>query len=117
MRLPEREWKILSRLRPLALERLCRGILDGARNLIVMAEDGTYYQTYLALYRYIREQDQLVADCFDDWRRSRALILLAIWRQRQLITDEEFAAFSQQTRDEVAALLSEPLPDLRLLLL
>ncbi|MCX7681986.1 MAG: peptide ABC transporter substrate-binding protein [Anaerolineae bacterium] len=113
----EREWNILSRLKPLALERLCRRILEGARELSAAAAEGTYYQTYLALYRYIREQDRLIADCFDDWSRSRALIRLAIWRQQQLLTDEECAAFSPEIREEVTSLLAGSVADLRVLLM
>ena len=50
--------------------------------------------------------DEEVAQCFDDWRRSSALILLASWRARELITDEEFAAFTPETRHLVGVILS-----------
>jgi len=40
---------------------------------------------------------------YPDWRRSHALILLMLWRQHNLLTDEEFAAFSPETRAAVEA--------------
>ena len=46
----EREWKILRRLKPLALERLTRRILDGAQEIIASAEEGKSYDAYIKLY-------------------------------------------------------------------
>ncbi len=98
MPLPERDWKTLSRLKPLALERLCRRILEEAQAIIAGATEGEYHRTYLALWRHLQEQDRLVADCFDIWSRSRALEHLLLWRRYGLITEEEFATLSPETR-------------------
>jgi len=98
---PERDWKVLRRLNPLALERLSRRILDGAQDIIASAREDESYDAYLKLYRYIHEQDKIVADCFDDWRRSTAHITLLQWRRRELITDEEFQAFTPETRSSI----------------
>ncbi len=103
MSFPECDWKTLSRLEPVALERLCRRILDEVQQLVAGAAEGESHRTYLALYRHIKERDRLIAECFNDWRRSRALILLMLWHQHNLITDEEFAAFSPETRAAVEA--------------
>ena len=97
----EREWKILRRLKPLALERLTRRILDGAQEIIASAEEGKSYDAYIKLYEYIQEQDAIVADCFDDWRRANAIFFLVHWRRHGLITDEEFQAFPPGLRDTV----------------
>ncbi len=94
----EQDWKHLTRLKPLALERLCQRILDGAQAIIAAAAEGERHRTCLALYRHIEEGDRLIADGFNDWRRSRAPFHLIAWRQQGLITDEEFAAFSPETR-------------------
>lgn len=101
MNFPESDWKVLSRLKPVALDRLCQRILTGAQALSAKAAEGEHHHTYLALYRYIQEQDQLVADCFNDWRRSMAMIRLMQWRKNHLLTDEEFAGFSPETRKAV----------------
>ena len=102
----EREWKILRRFKPLALERLTRRILEGAQEIIASAEEDQSYDAYLKLYRYIKEQDAIVADCFDDWRRANAIFFLVHWRRHGLITDEEFQAFTPETRDTVNFLLT-----------
>ena len=106
MNFPESDWKHLSRLKPLALDRLCQRILAEAHALIDAAAEGEHHRAYLAFYRYIQEQDRLVADCFNDWRRTQALFLLMHWRQQRLLTEKEFAGFSAETRNVVDAWLS-----------
>lgn len=107
MQFPERDWKTLSRLKPLALDLLCQRILDEAQAIIADATGGEHHRVYLALYRHIQERDRLIADGFDDWSRSRAVVHLLVWRQHGLITDEEFAAFSPETRATVEWLLGQ----------
>lgn len=98
---PESDWKTLSRLKSLALDRLCQRILHGAKQIITRAKDGKYHDAYLALYRYVHKEDQIVGNCFNDWRRSQALYLLVNWRSENLLTEEEFAEFSAETRNTV----------------
>lgn len=102
---PEADWKILTRLRPLALERLCRRILREANNIIARAEEGEYHRTYLKLYEHIQQGDKEIGRCFNDWRRSQAIWLLAAWRSAHLLADEEFSAFTPETRAQVENLL------------
>lgn len=103
----EQDWKHLSRLKASALERLCRRILDEAQAIIAGAREGEHHRAYLTLYRHLEEQDRLIADCFNNWSRSRALEHLILWRQHRLITGEEFAVFSLETRTTVGWLLSQ----------
>ena len=103
--LPESDWKTLSRLKPLALERLCKRILQVSGNILDRAQEGEHYQAYLSLYKNIHASDEKVADCFNDWRRSQALNILASWMSERLLTDEEFNTFSPETRAIVALFL------------
>jgi hypothetical protein len=104
---PEPDWKILSRLKPLAFERLCQRILQEAGGIINRAQEGGHHHAYLDLYKHIHTSDETVADCFNDWRRSQALNILANWRSERLLTDEEFSAFSPETREMVEVLLKQ----------
>jgi hypothetical protein len=106
MNLPESDWKHLSRLKPLALDRLCQRILAEARALSEQAAAGEYHRAYLALYRHIQDQDRVVADCFNDWRRTQAIFLLMHWRGQGLLTEEEYAGFSAETRNVVDSWLT-----------
>lgn len=95
---PEPDWKTLSRLKPLALERLCQRILQEAGSILDRTQEGGHHRAYLDLYRHIHERDKVVSDCFNDWKRSQALEILINWKLEGLLTDEEFAAFSSETR-------------------
>ncbi len=94
---PEADWKILSKLKPLALDRLCQRILTTSEDIIVHAREGGYHSAYLELFKQIQKDDKTIGNCFDDWRRSQAFFILAKWRREKLITDEEFTGFSEVT--------------------
>ncbi|MFZ5909426.1 MAG: peptide ABC transporter substrate-binding protein [Chloroflexota bacterium] len=101
--LPEHDWKTLSRLKPLALERLCQRFLRRVQDLLADLPEGEAHRAYLDLYKYIQDGDKVLANCFGDWRRSQALLILADWRQEELLTDEEFARFSPEAREKAVA--------------
>lgn len=102
---PESDWKSLSRLKPLALERLCQRILQEAGEILDRAKEGGGHSAYLELYKHIDFNDKTVADCFNDWRRSRAVETLIKWKAEGLLTDEEYSTFSAETRGLVEFLL------------
>ena len=102
---PESDWKTLSRLKPLVLERLCQRILQETGGILDHAKEGGYHSAYLDLYKQIQASDETVADCFNDWKRSRALTILISWRSENLLTEEEFADFSPNTRTIVNGFL------------
>jgi hypothetical protein len=102
---PERDWKLLRRLAPVALERFCAKVLAEATE--IAAEPGrTGHQRYLNLYRFLREKDKDLAFAFDDHRRSTAMLKIARIHSLGLFTPEEFGEFSERTRDTVQSLLS-----------
>ena len=101
---PETDWKTLSRLKPLALDRLCQRILTTSEDIIVRANEGGYHSAYLEVYKHIESSDRILSNCFNDWKRSQAFFILANWRREKLVTDEEFADFSEETRMVVEGL-------------
>jgi hypothetical protein len=102
---PEPDWKILFRLKPLALDRLCQRILKTSEDIIVHVNEGGHHNAYLELYKHIQSSDKRLSNCFDDWKRSQALEILTNWKSEELLTEEEFAAFSSETREIVYFLL------------
>ena len=52
------------------LEQLT-GRINNESMAILEDTDLTEHEKFLKLYRHIHDADQVVADCFDDWRRSR----------------------------------------------
>jgi peptide subunit release factor 1 (eRF1) len=100
----EADWKRFRRLRELALDRFCRRVLDKAQELIDR-DTLSHHQRYLALFRFLKERDDELADAFNSPKRSTALIQLARLRYHDLLTDEEFAEFSPETQSIVALYL------------
>jgi hypothetical protein len=100
----EADWKIFREIRVTALERFCERILSGVSRLA--AETGqSSHRRYLAVFRLLQEQDDQLADMFNNPRRSAALFQLARMRSQGLLTEEEFACFSSETRSKAQFLL------------
>jgi hypothetical protein len=93
----EADWKEFRRLRPVALERFCQGVLAEVGRL--STEPGkSNHERYLAVYRLLQRQDRELAATFDSPRRSAAWLQLASMRARGLLTEEELSRFSEEAR-------------------
>ena len=102
----ESDWKIFRQLRELALERFCQRVLEESDRLRSDAGQSAY-QRYIAIYQLFRERDKELAEIFDNPRRSMALLNLGAIKVRGLLTEEEFARFSEETQNSIAVLLGE----------
>ncbi len=102
----ESDWKVFRKLHPVAVERYCERVLAESE-LLHRDPTRSAHERYLALYQLFREHDKELARLFDDFRRSTSLFQIAAIKGRGLLTDEEFAQFSEETRNVVAALLGE----------
>jgi len=101
----ESDWKVLRQLFPLALDRFCELVLS---EIDEIQEDDTTtrHQKYIGIFHIMRRRNEEMALVFDDPRRSKALMQLTALRARKLLTNEEFARFSEETRGIVQTLLS-----------
>ena len=102
----ESDWKLLRRLEPVALERLCQAILSEVVRLASDTARGGHAR-YLDVFNLIQERDEEVGEAFNEMKRSTALVKLARMRSLGLVTDAEFAGFSAETQS-VVALFLEP---------
>jgi hypothetical protein len=103
--LPEKDWKLLRQLAPVALERFCDRVLREA-TVIATAPGKTNHERYLELYKLMKEQDRDLASAFNDHRRSTALHKLAWIYSLRLLTEDEFGGFSEETRETALFLAS-----------
>ncbi|MDP9139497.1 MAG: peptide ABC transporter substrate-binding protein [Pseudomonadota bacterium] len=103
MQIAEADWRRLSKLKPLALERICSRILQEVTRA-ASEQVGMSHERYLTIFGLIEQGDKQIGRAFDDLRRSNALSKLAEMRRMQLITEEEFEAFSDETRSAVAGM-------------
>lgn len=83
----ERDWKYLRSIRDEMLHTLCARINRKAAE-IVAAEGSSPHKQYLKLYRHIEESDDIIADCFNDWRRSNVSAKIMFLRRHGLLRNE-----------------------------
>jgi hypothetical protein len=99
---PESDWKKLRIIKLKALDRYCRRVLDHLRVTLNAPQETNAHQIYLDTYRIIKKDDELLADLFNDWRRSSADITLMGWLNHGLITHAEFENFSDDTKAHIS---------------
>jgi hypothetical protein len=103
-KISESDWKIFRQVRAGALERFCERVLSEVSRLA--AEPGrSGHQRYLAVFELLQKQDKQLADTFDNPRRSTAFLQLLRMRYEDLLTEEELARFSPETRARVQGVL------------
>jgi hypothetical protein len=103
--IPESDWRRFKEVHTKLLERYCRRILEE----VVAASEGTEgsaHDRYGRVYKLIEERDKQMANAFDDFRRSTAVMQLGIMRRMKLLTDEELGLFSEQTRTRIEGIAS-----------
>jgi hypothetical protein len=100
---PEREWKKLRKIRDRALSRFCARSLAKIRAKVEGDDAGNEHEAFLGICRLVRKQNRELADLFDDWRRSTALVTLMGWAKAGVITEEEFQSFAEETKESVRA--------------
>jgi hypothetical protein len=94
----ERDWKYMRSIHDELLHKLCADINERAVE-IASGDASNPHEKYLALYRYIQDADGIIADCFDDWSRSRLGIKLLALRRRGLLTDQRVQHLSPEARE------------------
>jgi hypothetical protein len=103
---PESDWKTFSELRLVALERFCKRVLDEVSRCPLNTEQ-SYHQRYLELFHWLGERNDELAKAFDDPRRSQMLWQLAAIYAYGLLKPDEFARFTQHTRERIQLLAQE----------
>ena len=100
---PETDWKVFRRLRDIALERFCRRVLDELGRFR-QGDSRSCHERYLELFQWLRDRDDEIARSFNEPRRSRMLLQLAIIVNLDLVEPEELAQFTPATRERVELL-------------
>jgi hypothetical protein len=96
--IPEKDWKYLRSIEAELLSDLCRKINERAAE-ILRSESGSEHEKYLKLYKHIEASDVVIADCFNDWRRSNLWFKLPLLRRHSLLTDEHISRLSDESRE------------------
>lgn len=104
--LPEKDWKQLKKLKDQVIHRFCDEVLMKVKP-ITENKGNDSYKAYQNLWEVLDKTEDELSLMFDDIVRSNALLKLAIWRKRNLLLDEEFEKFTQETRDLIISLISK----------
>ncbi len=94
----ERDWKYLRGISDAMLHALCTRVNRKAVE-IVEAGKKNPHEVYGELYRHIEDSDKIVADCFNDWRRSNIGMKIIFLRRHGLLTDEHVQSLSESAQD------------------
>ena len=98
--IPESDWRHFKRVHQVLLERFCQRTLDDLSDML-RAREGTAHEQYRRAYELLQDRDEALARAFDDFRRSTAILQLAIMRRMGILGDEELSVFSEQTQQTV----------------
>jgi hypothetical protein len=100
----EADWKMLRHVHPLALERFCERVLAEIEGVTHNGAQSSH-QRYLDTFKIVERRDREMARIFNDPKRSNGLVILARIRSNGLLTEDEFATLSPETRNAVELLL------------
>jgi hypothetical protein len=103
--IPESDWRLFKRVHSELLERYCARVLDELAASL-KARDVTAHDRYIRAYKLLKNRDEDMARAFDDFRRSTAVMQLAIMRSMGLLTEEDLNVFSEQTQVQVRGITS-----------
>src|SRR6266404_886688 len=98
--IPESDWRHFKRVHQVSLERFCQRTLDDL-GAMLRARQGSAHEQYRRAYELLENRDEEMARAFDDFRRSTAVMQLAIMRRMGLLSDVELSVFSEQTQQIV----------------
>ena len=99
----EKDWKVWKPLFQIALNRFCERTLREAAKYA--SGEGTPHERYLKLFQYVKRKDKELAEVFDYFSRSKALMQIALAAKKKLITPEEMATFSDETQQAIELML------------
>ena len=100
---PERDWKYMRSIHDDILAALCDRINSQSEAILKQGRD-TPHKTYLDLYRHIQDSDDIIARCFNDWRRSTLQMKISALHKNGLLTDAQIQELTPETQKRLKAL-------------
>ena len=100
---PEADWRKFRDLRVKALDKYCQLVL-GEIAAIGATTDLSPHARYLKTFDLVQERNEEMARIFDDPRRSRALMQVALMYRSGLVSSDDLAQFSEETRSRLKSL-------------
>lgn len=89
----EADWKYLRKRNKDMLSTLCGRINEQSKD-ILNDQSVSEHEKYLKMYDHIKRSDKIIADCFNDWRRSNIWMKIQFLRKHDLLTNEHLDEMS-----------------------
>ena len=102
--MPEKDWKLFRKLQSNLTAKACELIFTKVEELAKHREHKEH-ESYLSLYELIQEEDAKIAEMFNNPTRSNLLLKLVSLKSNDVLTEEQFHKFSQETQDRVNSIL------------
>jgi len=96
-RIVESDWKHLRSMKDKKLAAACQSAFDKISYLISQSK-GAEHETYLKIWKTIREEDKKIELMFDGISRSSAIFKLLAWKKYGLLSSQEESEFSSKTQ-------------------
>ena len=101
--IPESDWKYMRTLNAELLETLCKRLNDEALRTIT-GDALSEHERFLRLFEQVMNNNEIIAKCFDDWRRSNLFLKLLCLRDERLLTDEHLSHLTEETQKRIKQL-------------
>jgi hypothetical protein len=99
--IPESDWKYLRDLKGELLDTLCKRINEDASQIIA-GQATSQHEKYLRLFRHVSGSNEIIARCFDDWRRSNIILKVLSLREEGLLTDKHIMRLTEKTQGRIS---------------
>ncbi len=94
----ESDWKLMRKHEASMLEKLTK---EGNERSVAILENQnlSHHERYLALWKHLQEFDEIVADCFNDWRRSTIHLKILMLHRYRLLDEEILNQLSESSKN------------------
>jgi len=104
-KIKESDWKYLKKLKPMLLERACAQINKEAGTMLEKGANHDQHELYIRMYKHYDKKDDMIGECFNDYRRSQAKFRILNLVRHGIISDDELQGFSDDTKDFVKSVM------------
>ena len=101
---PEKDWKLFRKLQVELTAKSCDLVFKKVEN-ITNDRVGKEHQSYLDLYRLIKEEDTKIAEMFNNPTRNNILLKIVSLKKYGVLSDEQLQLFSEETQEFVSRFL------------
>ncbi|RLT89653.1 hypothetical protein [Ketobacter sp. GenoA1] len=97
----ESDWKKFKKIREKALDKFCSLALEDIQEAL-NKKDADAHSRYLYVYKIVENNDKRLSLIFDDYRRSKARIQLALMVSSDLVDEQDLNVLSDDLQEFIA---------------